>query len=201
MGKKFIQVVAIEGFPSASYPGMLSALTDLDLEYRWSTRFIFLDQQTALSHIKKYSKKWGQKERNIVDVVFNRFNGRVNKDAADMHNDAEQAFAEVQGGHVAAGYYTSVVVLMDEDRRKVENETLRLQKVIFNLGFAARIETLNTMEAFLGSLPGHGFENIRRPILTTQSLADLLPSSTIWTGSGTNPARCTHRTPLRSVIA
>ena len=62
MGKKFIQVVAIEGFPSASYPGMLSALTDLDLEYRWSTRFIFLDQQTALSHIKKYSKKWGQKE-------------------------------------------------------------------------------------------------------------------------------------------
>lgn len=187
MGKKFIQVVAIEGFPSASYPGMLSALTDLDLEYRWSTRFIFLDQQTALSHIKKYSKKWGQKERNIFDVVFNRFNGRVNKDAADMHNDAEQAFAEVQGGHVAAGYYTSVVVLMDEDRRKVENEALRLQKVIFNLGFAARIETLNTMEAFLGSLPGHGFENIRRPILTTQSLADLLPSSTIWTGSSTNP--------------
>lgn len=187
MGQKFIQVVAIEGFPSFSYPGMLSALTDLDLEYRWSSRFIFLDQQTALSHINKYRQKWNQKKRNIVDVVFNRANGRVNRDAADMDEDAEQALAEVQGGHVAAGYYTSVVVLMDEDRRKVENEALRLQKAIFNLGFAARIETLNTMEAFLGSLPGHGFENVRRPILTTQSLADLLPSSSIWTGSSTNP--------------
>lgn len=187
MGQKFIQVVAIEGFPSFSYPGMLSALTDLDLEYRWSSRFIFLDQQTALSHINKYRQKWNQKKRYIFDVVFNRADGRVNRDATDMDEDAEQALAEVQGGHVAAGYYTSVVVLMDEDRRKVENEALRLQKAIFNLGFAARIETLNTMEAFLGSLPGHGFENVRRPILTTQSLADLLPSSSIWTGSSTNP--------------
>ena len=99
-----------------------------------------------------------------------------------------------KGGMSPQDITSSVVVLMDEDRRKVENEALRLQKVIFNLGLAARIETLNTMEA-LGSLPGHGFENIRRPILTTQSLADLLPSSTIWTGPARIHARCTHRTP------
>jgi len=38
------------------------------------------------------------------------------------------------------------------------------------------------MEAYLGSLPGHGVENVRRPLLNTMNLADLLPISTIWTG-------------------
>jgi type IV secretion system protein VirB4 len=43
------------------------------------------------------------------------------------------------------------------------------------------------MEAYFGSLPGHGVENVRRPLLNTMNLADLLPTSTIWTGSSTAP--------------
>ena len=58
----------------------------------------------------------------------------------------------------------------------------RLEKSINALGFAARIETINTLDAYLGSLPGHGVENVRRPLLNTLNLADLLPTSTIWTG-------------------
>ena len=76
---------------------------------------------------------------------------------------------------------------MDEDRDKVENEAVKLQKGIFHLGFTVRIETINCMDAFFGSLPGHGFENVRRPIVTTQSLADIIPSSSIWTGSSVAP--------------
>lgn len=186
MGTKFIQTVAIEGFPAMSSPGMLSALTDLDLEYRWSNRFIFLDQQTALAHITTYLRKWRQKIRGIIDVVLNRV-GRVNKDAEEMTDDASEALKKVQSGEVAAGYYSSVVVLMDEDRHKVEAAALRLQKLLFNLGFAARIETLNTVEAFLGSLPGHGVENVRRPLVTTLNFADIAPTSSIWTGSPIAP--------------
>ena len=56
MGRKFIQVVAIEGFPAMSTPGILSILTDLNLEYRWNTRFIFLGKRTALAHIAVYRR-------------------------------------------------------------------------------------------------------------------------------------------------
>jgi hypothetical protein len=38
------------------------------------------------------------------------------------------------------------------------------------------------MDAYLGSLPGHGVENVRRPLINTMNLADLLPVNTIWTG-------------------
>jgi type IV secretion system protein VirB4 len=41
IGRNFIQVVALEGFPLESYPGMLNTLSELPVEYRWSTRFIF----------------------------------------------------------------------------------------------------------------------------------------------------------------
>ncbi|MFN7836138.1 MAG: conjugal transfer protein TrbE, partial [Burkholderiaceae bacterium] len=43
IGRNFIQVVAIEGFPLESYPGILTALGELPVEYRWSSRFIFMD--------------------------------------------------------------------------------------------------------------------------------------------------------------
>jgi type IV secretion system protein VirB4 len=43
------------------------------------------------------------------------------------------------------------------------------------------------MDAYLGSLPAHGVENVRRPLINTMNLADLLPTSTIWTGNPTAP--------------
>ena len=186
MGRKFIQVVAIEGFPAMSTPGILSILTDLNLEYRWNTRFIFLGKRTALAHIAVYRRKWRQKLYGIIDLISGRLT-RVNQEAQEMSEDADAAFAAVQRNDCAVGYLSSVVVLMDEDRDKVENEAIQLQKLIFNLGFTARIETINCMDAYFGSLPGHGFENIRRPLVTTQSLADIIPSSSIWTGSPTHP--------------
>ncbi|SCY53890.1 VirB4 family type IV secretion/conjugal transfer ATPase [Nitrosospira sp. Nsp13] len=182
IGRKFIQVVAIEGFPTESYPGILTTLAELPSEYRWSSRFIFMDEHEAVAHLDKFRKKWRQKIRGFFDQVFNTHIGIIDQDAMSMVSDAEAAIAEVRSGLVAQGYYTSVVVLMDEDRLLLETSARALEKAINSLGFAARIETINTMDAFLGSLPGHGVENVRRPLMNTMNLADLLPTSTIWTG-------------------
>lgn len=182
IGRKYISVVAIEGFPLESTPGILSALAELPCEYRWSSRFIFLDQHDAVAHLEKYRKKWRQKVRGFFDQVFNTNSGAIDQDALSMVQDAEAAISEVNGGLVAMGYYTSVVVLMEEDRQKLEMAARQVERAINRLGFAARTETINTMDAYLGSLPGHGVENVRRPLLNTLNLADLLPVSTIWTG-------------------
>lgn len=182
IGRKFVQCVAIEGFPMESYPGILTLLTQLPVEYRWSSRFIFLDAHEAIAHFTKFRKKWKQKVRGFFDQVFNTNSGIIDEDALNMVNDAQAAIAETNSGMVGQGYYTSVVVLMDEDRAKVENAALFIEKNINALGFCARTETVNTMDAFMGSLPGHGVENIRRPLINTMNLADLLPTSSIWTG-------------------
>lgn len=187
IGKKFIQCVAIEGFPMESYPGILTLLTQLPVEYRWNSRFIFMDPHEAVAHFTKFRKKWKQKVRGFFDQVFNTSSGIIDEDALSMVNDAQAAIAETNSGMVGQGYYTSVVVLMDEDRANVEKAALFIEKNINALGFSARIETINTMDAYMGSLPGHGVENIRRPLINTMNLADLLPTSSIWTGENKAP--------------
>ncbi|MFH0782572.1 MAG: VirB4 family type IV secretion/conjugal transfer ATPase [Pseudomonadota bacterium] len=187
IGRHFLQVVAIEGFPLESTPGVLNVLAELPGEYRWSSRFIFLDQHESVKQLDMFRKKWRQKVRGFFDQVFNTNSGPVDQDALAMVSDAETAIAEVNSGLIAVGYYTSVVVLMDESRTRLEQSSRQIEKAINRLGFAARIETINTMDAFFGSLPGHGVENVRRPLINTMNLADLLPTSTIWTGSRKAP--------------
>ena len=198
IGRKFIQVVAIEGFPLESTPGILTALGELPCEYRWSSRFIFMDAHEAVAHLDKFRKKWKQKIRGFFDQVFNTHTGSIDQDAMSMVADAELAIAEVNSGLVAQGYYTSVVILMDENRNQLDVSARQVEKAINRLGFAARVESINTMDAYLGSLPGHGVENVRRPLINTMNLADLLPTSTIWTGL--NQAPCPLYPPLAPAL-
>lgn len=187
IGRKYVQVVAIEGFPLECTPGILTALGEQPCEYRWSSRFIFMDPHEAIAHLEKFRKKWKQKIRGFYDQLFNTNTGNVDEDAVSMTADAGSAIAEINSGLIAEGYYTSVVILMDENRATLDTAARSLAKAINRIGFTARIETINTLDAFLGSLPGHGVENVRRPLINTMNLADLLPTSTIWTGANFAP--------------
>ena len=187
VGRKFVQAVSIEGYPLESSPGMLETLTQIPCEYRWSNRFIFIDNHEAVAHLDKYRKKWKQKIRGFFDQVFQTNTGTVDQDAVDMVADAEAAIADVNSGLVVQGYYTSVVILMADNRKTLEKSARMIEEQISRVGFVGRVETINTMDAYMGSLPGHGVENVRRPLINTLNLADFLPSSSIWTGSEKAP--------------
>lgn len=188
IGKKFIQCVAIEGFPLESHSEILNYLAELPIEYRWSTRFIFMDNHEAEAALKKYQRKWQQKVRGFFDQVFNTNKGNIDKDAFDMVQDSADAIAEINTGLVGGGYYTSIILLMSENRATLESNAGLMAKIINDTGFAARVETINTVDAWCGSLPGHGVENVRRPLINTYNLAHLLPASSIWTGEGRAPS-------------
>lgn len=189
IGDNFISTVSIEGFPTESYPGILNMLSTLGCEYRWSTRFICLDTATAESHIEKFRRHWAQKVRGFFDQVFNRANGRINQDALSMVQECDAMTSAMSSGAFSAGYYTSVVVLMHENRDKLDEAARAALKVIQKLGFTGRIESVNCLEAWLGSLPGNGVANVRRPLITTQNLGDLIPTSGIWTGDEYAPCK------------
>lgn len=186
-GGKFIACVAIEGFPSESYPGILEALDELPVTYRWSTRMIYLDPHEAVAELKKYRRKWRQKVRGFWSQMFRTSGGIIDEDALLMAGQSEAAINEANSGLVRYGFYTPVVVLMHEDRAMLDEQARLVAREIQRFGFVCRIETVNTMEAWLGSLPGHGMPNIRRPMVHTLNLADLLPLSSVWPGHDANP--------------
>jgi type IV secretion system protein VirB4 len=199
IGRKYLQVVAIEGFPGESYPGILTDLGELPLDYRWSTRYIFLDSWEALSHIERFRRKWKQQVIPFLAQLFHFRTDNINEDAALMVKDASSAKVGISGGSVSAGYYTANILFFGEDRAPVEEAARAAEKAINHRGFTARIETINTMDAWLGSLPGHGVENVRRPLIDTMNLADLLPVSSIWTGEDKAP--CPFYPPGAPVLA
>lgn len=187
---QLIQVVAIDGFPQESYPGILAALDQVPVQYRWNTRFIFQDAVDAQAGIRAYRRKWQQKIRGFWDQVFHSqqtAKGSVDQDAAQMVAESESALAESSSSLVTYGYYTSTIVLMDSDWERLDQSARQIKRLINNLGFNARIETINTVEAWLGSLAGHSAPNLRRPMLHTLHLADMLPLSSVWVGHNRAP--------------
>ena len=77
----------------------------------------------------------------------------------------------------------------------------RVTKAINELGFNARVEDTNTLDAYFGSLPGHCDENVRRPLMNTLNLGDLMPTSSIWSGEPKAPCPSIPRCPRRSSAA
>lgn len=188
IGEKFIQVVTINKFPDSSAPGMLNALSQLDCEYRWSTRYIALDQQEALKLMEKRRSKWSQKEKGIIDIILQRQNPRINAYARNNRVDCEEAITEVSSGDVTAGFYSVSVVLMHEDLDFLQAEAEKIAKFIGELGFNAQIETINNVDAWRSTLPGVGDANVRTSIFNSLNFAHLMPTTSIWLGDEIAPA-------------
>jgi type IV secretion/conjugal transfer VirB4 family ATPase len=187
LGDRFIACVAIEGFPGASFPGILDMLDGLPMAYRWSSRFIFLEQHEAVAALNRFRLKWQQKVRGFWSQVMKSQKGMINTDALAMAQETEVAINDAKSGLVAYGYYTPVIVLSHEDRKFLEEQARYVRRELERKGFAARIETVNALEAWLGSLPGQTYPNVRRPLIHTLNLADMLPLASVWPGLRENP--------------
>lgn len=187
VGGMHLRPIAIMGFPAESHPGMLDQLNNLPITYRWSNRYIFLEPTQARAVLNRYRRKWKQKIRGFKDQIFQTATGAVDAAALDMANDAESAMSEAGAGVVRYGYYTSAVILMDRDVERVDESARTVVQFFNNAGFVARIEDVNAVEAYLGSLPGHAFPNVRRPPLHTLNLADILPTTAVWPGLDAHP--------------
>jgi len=191
VGSLHIRPIAITGYPAESFPGILDFLNHLPIPYRWSNRFISLDPATAEARLRVLRRNWWQRRQGLSGMVKEalRYSGDTfgNRNAVRMAEDADDAVTEATSGLVRFGYYTNVLLLFGEDPGDLEAQARVVLREFQHQGFAARVETVNALEAFLGSIPGHGYRNVRRPIVHTLNFADLIPTTSIFPGLPTNP--------------
>lgn len=200
---RFLGVVAIDGLPAESWPGILNGLDLMPISYRWSSRFIFLDELEAKQRLERTRKKWQQKVRPFIDQILQTQSRAIDQDAVAMVSEVEDAIAEASSRLVAFGYYTPVIILMDADRQKLLEMAEAVRRLVQAEGFGARIETLNATEAYLGSLPGNWYANVREPLISTANLSDLLPLNSVWSGRPHAPCPFypPHSPPLLQVAS
>ncbi len=187
LGNQKIAAVSLGTFPVESWPGILSQLEGISLPYRFATRFICLDQWSAQQEIDKYRKGWQQSMIRFIDQLTNKANPRVNRDSANMVEDATEAEMNLLSGAVGNGFLTSTIILMNNNERELVKQTREVRRILQQIGFIPRIETINAFESWLASIPGNGWADIRRPLVDTLNTADLLPLASIWTGEKHNP--------------
>ncbi|MDE2772176.1 MAG: DUF87 domain-containing protein [Gemmatimonadota bacterium] len=187
---RWTAVVAIEGYPPVTEPGVLEVLQAFGLEYQWTTRFVCLGRHQARAELGRRRRFWGQTKRSLTAQALDVEGAPVDAHAAAMELDTETATAEVNAGDLAYGICNSTITLTGAEggtRDDVIAGARRVSTALLDSGFEARVETVNALEAFLGRLPGHPRNNPRRPILSSLNFGDLVPLSTLWQGETSVP--------------
>ncbi|RXF68988.1 conjugal transfer protein TrbE [Hansschlegelia zhihuaiae] len=186
LGGAHLRILTIVGFPTATTPGILDDLNRLAFPYRWSTRAILLDKTAATRLLTKIRRQWFAKRKSIAailkEVMTNEASALVDTDASNKAADADLALQELGADYAGQTYVTATITVWDNDPR-IANEKLRLvEKVIQGRDFTCMAETINAVDAWLGSLPGHVYANVRQPPISTLNLAHIIPLSALWAG-------------------
>ncbi|MCL8385886.1 conjugal transfer protein TrbE, partial [Xanthobacter aminoxidans] len=186
LGRQHLRVLTIVGFPTATTPGILDDLNRLAFPYRWSTRSILLDKTDATRLLTKIRRQWFAKRKSIAailkEVMTNEASVLVDSDAANKAEDADLALQELGADYAGIAYVTATVTVWDADPRIADEKVRLVEKVIQGRDFTAMVETLNAVDAWLGSLPGHVYANVRQPPVSTLNLAHMIPLSAVWAG-------------------
>ena len=192
LGDQHLRTLTILGFPSLTRPGILDALNHQDFACRWVTRFIALDKTEATRTLTRLRRQWFAKRKSIAallrEVLYNEPVQLLDSDADNKVADADLALQALGGDHVAFGHLTTTITVSDPDRHRADEKVRAVERIVNGLGFTCIRESVNAVEAWLGSLPGHVYANVRQPLVHTLNLAHLMPLSSVWAG----PARNAH---------
>ncbi|EYT98411.1 Conjugative transfer protein TrbE [Pseudomonas aeruginosa PA99] len=190
LGDHHLRVATVRGFPTSTWPGILDDLNRLGFAYRWSTRFLCMDKAEAEKELGRLRRQWFAKRKNVLallrETIFQQESPLVDTDASNKATDADAALQELGSDQVAFGYVTATVAVLDADADTADEKLRQVERVIQGRGFVTMPETLNAVEAWLSSVPGNAYANVRQPIVSTLNLAHLMPVSAVWAGPEKN---------------
>ena len=189
-----VGVITLTQFPYENFSGILRVLSILPFEYRFSSRFRFYDPVDSLNIVNEYQGKYLGMKYSIGQLIM----GAMGKDPRNDPDGANRAVLTkieetktaqeaIELGQVNFGYATFVVVIFDEKKDQCKKKMAYVRDLLNNNRIPSIIEKSNAVEAFLGSFPGEVFKNVRKPFISTQNLANMIPLTDIWSGFQYNP--------------
>jgi type IV secretion system protein VirB4 len=193
IGKKHIRVIVPLKFLSSTVFGLFDSLNQIDFSYRWVTRFYCLSKPDSISSLDEIKRGWNGKLKSLIamfkELIADRESDEnINVSAKMKLDETKDAITAVENDITSYGYYSTAVIVADESEEEAEEKAKHVCQTFVNLGFEAKIETINAIDAFLGCVPGNVGHNIRRPMLSCGNLVHMIPLSDIWAG----PARNKH---------
>ena len=186
LGDQHLRTITVLGMPGTTTPGLLDELNDLAIAYRWVTRWIALDRPEAQKLLTRKRRQWFAKRKSVTailrEVLFNQETALLDTDAATKAAETNEALEDLGSGDVAFGYVTTTITVSADDETEADDAMRQVERVVNARGFVTIRESFNAVEAWLGSLPGNPYANVRQPIIHTLNLAHIMPISSVWAG-------------------
>lgn len=199
IGEYYCPIITINAFPTDTYPGMTDALNKLPIEYRWMTRFIAYDKESALKQINEYIKKYHGSQKSgmqfMSEAMTNEAATRLDHGSMALEQEANMASVDATQDMVGFGELTVTIMVWDKSYKVAMEKATRVKAAINQSMFTAQEETFNAYQVFMGMMPGNVYANIRRYITSTLNTAHILPLTSIWGGTPT----ATHLKSLNGV--
>lgn len=191
LNKHHMRVIVPLKYPKTTVFGMLDALNRLDFAYRWSTRCYCMSKNDTISVLDTMRKAWKAKLQTIWSYLIHSSSPDPER-YDDQHvtgllEEIEEARLAVEADTFGLVYYTTAIIVTDVDPDEADRKARTVQQQLTDRGFTkVSIETLNAVEAWLGSLPGVTGRNIRRELVSSGNFVHLMPLSNIWAGESWN---------------
>ncbi len=189
LGAEHLKIVSVRAFANQTVPCLLDGLNELPIGYRWVVRWLPMDKPQATAQLNKLRRQWFAKRKGVwsllKEAVTKSESALEDTDALNKSRDVDAALQELGGDFCGFGDLTLTIIVGDQLDKLATEKARAVQQVIDSVGFVSEIEDFNAVQAWLGSLPGHAYANVRRPMVSTLNLCDLAPLSTTWSGPPT----------------
>ena len=190
LGDQCLAMFTVRGFPKRTPFGMLDELCHQGIEFRWMTRFLPLDRSHAEALISRYQRRYWMSRKSLAkygaELAAGEESALQNPIAKGKADEAEAALRWLGSGEIAFGYFTSTFVVWDPDPKEARRKAEVLKKIVQDRKLVAIDETMNGLQAWLGTIPGHAHANVRRPLLHTGNLVRMLPIMSTYAGQREN---------------
>ena len=192
LGPMYLKTVGVRAFANRTLPCLLDRLNGLSCEYRWVGRYLPMDKTEAVNRLNKLRRHWFAKRKHmwtlLKEVVTKQESRLEDTDSLNKADDVDAALQELGADFCSFGDFTLTITTWDQDEHTATEKARGIQQVIDSFGIVSEIESFNAFQAWLGSLPGHAYANVRRPLISSLNVCDLVPLSAVWSG----PTACRH---------
>jgi type IV secretion system protein VirB4 len=190
LGDQHLRILTIKGFPPFTSPGVLDDLNALGITFRWMTRHLCLDRTESEKELIKWRRLWFSKHKSLGALIKEMMTKEEatfsNPDAIAKTAEVDEALEELGSEAIGFGFLTSTLVVLAPTAKEADEKLRLADRIIASRGFVTVAETLNAVEAWLSSLPGHAWANVRHPLVSTLNFSHIAPLATPWAGDDWN---------------
>ena len=190
LGRNHLFTIGIKTFVTQTYPQLLQNLGALPYPYRWMSRWLCLDKEQGRKFLEQRRQQWFRKRKGLKQILGEALTREhsvmEDPEALSRAEEANDALNEL--GSMSFGYFTPSITVWDSDIDVARDRATEVSSLLNGLGFVTVVESFNAVEAWLGSLPGHLYANVRQPVVSSLNLCDMLPLASLWSG----PVRNEH---------